>query len=250
MKNEKKVLAIVDNKEITKEDLDLIIEKYPKNQKLYFENEKGMKQLLEQKIAFMLLEKKGFEMGIDKTEEYIKQMENIVEQLMTKFVMDNMFNNIEVTEEEALLFYNENKSKFLEKESVSAKHILVKTEEEAKNIKSEIEKGEISFEDAAKKYSSCPSNKEGGDLGNFTKGRMVKEFEEVSFNLPLDEISDAVKTQFGYHIIKVYNKIEPIQKDFDTVKTEIIKIIKNLKYEKEYKIVIDELKEKYKVEIM
>ena len=66
MENTKKVLATVDGKEITKESLSAIIEKYPPNQKMYFETEEGMKQLLEQKIAFMLLKDKGFEMGIDK----------------------------------------------------------------------------------------------------------------------------------------------------------------------------------------
>lgn len=249
MENTNKVLAVVDGKEVTKESLDAIIEKYPPNQRMYFETERGMKQLLEQKIAFMLLEKKGFEMGIDKRDEYKKQMENIVEQLMTKFVMDDIFAGIEVSDEEALEFYNAHKEGFADKESVSAKHILVSSEDEATKIKNEIAEGGLSFEDAAKKYSSCPSNSQGGDLGKFGKGMMVKEFEDAAFELPLNEVSDAVKTQFGYHLIKVYDRTEAKTKAFDEVKDEVVKNVKNMKYEEKYKAVMDELKAKYSVQV-
>lgn len=249
MENTKKVLATVDGKEITKESLSAIIEKYPPNQKMYFETEEGMKQLLEQKIAFMLLKDKGFEMGIDKRKEYIAQMDLIVEQLMTKFVMDDIFAGIEVSEEEAMEFYNAHKEGFADKESVSAKHILVNTEEEANKIKNEITENGLSFEDAAKKYSSCPSNTAGGDLGKFGRGMMVKEFENAAFELPLNEVSDAVKTQFGYHLIKVYEKTEAKTKAFEDVKDEVIKNVKTAKYEAKYKEVMEELKSKHNVKV-
>lgn len=249
MENTKNVLAIVDGKEVTKESLTAIIEKYPPNQRMYFETEQGMKQLLEQKIAFMLLEKKGFEMGIDKTESYKQEMENIVEQLMTKYVMESIFAGIEVSDDEALAFYNDNKNKFADDESVSAKHILVSSEDEANKIKEEIDGG-LSFEDAAKKYSSCPSSAEGGDLGKFGRGMMVKEFEDSAFELPLDKVSDAVKTQFGYHLIKVYDKSEAKAKSFDEVKDEAIREVKTMKYEKKYQEVMNELRASHKVEIL
>lgn len=84
---------------------------------------------------------------------------------------------------------------------VQAKHILVKTEEEANAILFDLSKG-ASFEDMAKKKSMCPSGKKGGDLGEFGKGMMVKEFEVAAFSLKPGEISKPVKTQFGWHIIK------------------------------------------------
>lgn len=89
---------------------------------------------------------------------------------------------------------------------VKASHILVKTEAEAKKIREEIESKIISFEDAAKKYSTCPSGKGGGDLGYFGKGQMAKPFEDAAFALPKGEVSQPVKTQFGYHLIKVTDK--------------------------------------------
>jgi peptidyl-prolyl cis-trans isomerase C len=84
---------------------------------------------------------------------------------------------------------------------VHCAHILVKTETEAKNIKARLDKGE-KFAAIAHSCSICPSGKKGGDLGSFTRGKMVKEFETAAFNLQKGEISGPVKTKFGYHIIK------------------------------------------------
>ena len=89
---------------------------------------------------------------------------------------------------------------------VSAKHILVSTESEAKDILQKINNGSISFEEAAKKWSNCPSKNNGGDLGYFGRGMMVKEFEDVAFSTEKGAISAPVKTQFGWHLIKVIDK--------------------------------------------
>lgn len=87
----------------------------------------------------------------------------------------------------------------------NASHILVKTEEEAKRIKEKLNQGE-KFEDLAKQYSLCPSKKKGGNLGWFFNGQMVKEFEKATFDLKKGEISKPIKTQFGWHIIKLNDK--------------------------------------------
>jgi peptidyl-prolyl cis-trans isomerase C len=86
-----------------------------------------------------------------------------------------------------------------------ASHILVKTEQEAASIKKRIEAGE-DFATVAKRFSKCPSGKSGGDLGWFTKGQMVPEFETVAFEEEVGKVVGPVKTQFGYHIIKVTGK--------------------------------------------
>ncbi len=80
-------------------------------------------------------------------------------------------------------------------------HILVKTLTEANTAKARLDKGE-KFADVAKQVSLCPSGKKGGDLGTFTRGKMVKEFEKAAFELQKGQVSGPVKTQFGYHIIK------------------------------------------------
>ena len=85
---------------------------------------------------------------------------------------------------------------------VKASHILVKTEDKANWICNELKKGK-EFGKLAKEYSDCPSKEDGGNLGFFGKGQMVKEFEDAAFSLKEGEISKPVKTQFGYHLIKV-----------------------------------------------
>jgi peptidyl-prolyl cis-trans isomerase C len=84
----------------------------------------------------------------------------------------------------------------------SARHILVKTEEQCNNLKAEIENGE-EFGELAQKYSLCPSGKQGGDLGEFGRGQMVKEFDTVVFSAPVGKVQGPVKTQFGYHLLEV-----------------------------------------------
>ena len=88
---------------------------------------------------------------------------------------------------------------------VRASHILVKTEEEAKKLLDEIKNGE-SFAEAAQKYSLCPSGREGGDLGYFGRGMMVKPFEDAAFNMEVGDVSDPVQTQFGWHLIQLTGK--------------------------------------------
>jgi parvulin-like peptidyl-prolyl isomerase len=85
---------------------------------------------------------------------------------------------------------------------VRASHILVEDETTAKELKAKIETG-ASFEAMAREHSSCPSSSKGGDLGWFGKGQMVKAFEEAAFSTPENQVSSPVKTQFGYHLIKV-----------------------------------------------
>ena len=88
---------------------------------------------------------------------------------------------------------------------VRASHILVNDEGIAKKLKKEIENG-ADFAELAKQSSVCPSKENGGDLGEFGKGVMVKEFEDAAFSLDVGQVSDPVRTQFGYHLILVTSK--------------------------------------------
>ena len=85
--------------------------------------------------------------------------------------------------------------------TICASHILVENEHEAQDLLKKLKEGK-SFEDLAKQFSKCPSGEEGGSLGSFGKGQMVKEFETAAFNLKVGEVSGPVRTQFGYHLIK------------------------------------------------
>jgi foldase protein PrsA len=121
--------------------------------------------------------------------------------------------DIKVTEKELKKYYDEYKPK------IRASHILVKDEKTAKEIKAKLDKGE-DFAKLAKEYSQDPgSAQKGGDLGWFGPGKMVKEFENAAYSLKVGEISQPVKTEFGYHIIKVTDKEK--KKPYEQMKDEI-----------------------------
>ncbi len=87
----------------------------------------------------------------------------------------------------------------------SARHILVDSEDQCQSLKTEIEAG-ADFADLARKHSKCPSGRQGGDLGEFGPGQMVKEFDEVVFSATVNAVQGPVKTQFGYHLLEVTNR--------------------------------------------
>ena len=87
----------------------------------------------------------------------------------------------------------------------SARHILVSTEEQCKELKTSIENG-ADFAQVAKEHSSCPSSRDGGNLGTFGPGQMVREFDEVVFSAPVNVVQGPVKTQFGYHLVEVTSR--------------------------------------------
>ena len=89
----------------------------------------------------------------------------------------------------------------------SARHILVNTETECLRLKTEIEGGK-DFAEIAKQHSKCPSGKRGGDLGEFSRGQMVPEFDKVVFSGELNKVHGPVKTQFGYHLLEITKRVD------------------------------------------
>lgn len=89
----------------------------------------------------------------------------------------------------------------------TARHILVPTQEECENIKKQIEGG-ADFAELAGEHSQCPSGKQGGDLGEFSSGQMVKEFDQVIFNDEIGKVHGPVQTQFGFHLIEIMSRSE------------------------------------------
>ncbi len=156
--------------------------------------------------------------------------DDIKRQLMINKILEKTKNQVTITDEELLKYYNENKESLFEPEKVHARHILVETEEEANNLLLQLKEGLTDFAELAKEKSIGPSAPSGGDLGFFARGQMVKEFEDAAFSLEPGEINDVVQTQFGYHIIKCEEKKEEYSPTFEEAKE---RINDTLKYQRE-----------------
>lgn len=244
---ENKVLAVAAGNEITEKDLNALISRYPEQQRVAFNSEEAKKNLLEQLISFELFNKFGKEMELDKTQEYKDAIASISKEVLTSMAMNKVLSEVTVTDEEAQKYYDENKDAFAVPATVSARHILVDTEEEANKIKEEINNG-LSFADAAMKYSSCPSKEQGGNLGEFSKGMMVPEFEKASFEAEIGTLTEPVKTQFGYHLIIVDSKNEGSVKSFEEVKNTVVNELIKRSQHKKYEELLQQLEGKYGVE--
>ena len=155
--------------------------------------------------------------------------DDIQRNLMITSILDKSRSNIIVTDEELKQYYTENKESFFEEEKIHARHILLETEEEALNIIQQLKEGIVDFAELAKENSIGPSASNGGDLGFFSRGQMVKEFEDAAFALQPGEISGVVKTQFGFHVIKVEERKEAHQSTFEESKEQINNLLKNQK---------------------
>lgn len=244
---EDKILATVAGREIKESDLQTVIARYPAERRGYFETVEAKKQLLEQMVSFELINILGKELNIDSTEEYKENVRQAEKDILTQLTINKVLLEVTVTDEDALNYYNTNKDAFIQQPTISAKHILVDSKELCDKIKNEIISNEITFEDAAIKYSTCPSKEQGGNLGSFGKGMMVPEFEDAAFNLEINVVSDPVQTQFGYHLIKVEDKNEGKEMSFEEVKEQIVNTLLQDMQQRKYLDVVKELEKKYGV---
>jgi foldase protein PrsA len=155
---------------------------------------------------------------------------------------------IEISDDEIKTYFDENKDSLGEAEQVKASHILVEDEAVAKEVKQKLTDG-ADFAELAKEYSTDEGSKEnGGELGFFPRGTMVTEFEDAAFSLPINEISDPVKSDYGYHIIKVEEKKEAKEANFEDSKATIKETLIDQKLETEYSTWLEEKKKDYDIE--
>ena len=242
---EKKILAKVGQKEITNLDVQGAIQGLDPFQAQQFQTEEDQKYVLDDLINQELLYMYAKDNKIDQDEEFRTEMKRVEENVLKQYVINKILTSVKLTEEEKKAFFEAQKQSFSKPETASAKHILVDSEEKANDILGKINAGEVSFEDAAKEHSTCPSKDAGGDLGTFGRGQMVPEFENAVFNMNNGEVSGPVKTQFGYHLIKLENKNESSIPEYDEVAEEVGKTLLFQKQGEVYQQKLNEVKEKY-----
>ena len=244
---ENKILAKVDGREIKESDLSYLMKNLGQNA-AYFQGIDGRKKLIDELVMHELMYSDALEKNLENDEEFIAVMDNMKKSLLQQYSLRKMFNEITVTEEEMKDYYEKHKEKFVTDEMVNASHILVDSEEKANEILEDITDG-LSFEDAAAQYSSCPSKQAGGALGQFGRGQMVKEFEDAVFSMQVGEISEPVKTQFGYHIIKLTDHTPKRNARLEEVHQEVKDACFMEKQDKLFSDKKAELSNKYSIEI-
>ncbi len=253
-KEEEEVLAIVNGEEITINEYNEKLKQLSNFEKARYRGEEGHKEFLNALVQQKLMVQKAKKMGLDKDEEVQKKIEALMQEVTKRVLVEalverEVLDKVVVTNKEAKKYYDKNKKEFQEKEKVRARHILVATEEEAKKICQELEKGTDFAKLAEEKSSDQKTAKQGGDLNYFGRGRMTPEFEKVAFNLKVGEVSDIVKTQFGYHIIKLEDKKEASTKEFYEVSDDIKKKLLSGKQREEYQKWLSKIKKKAKIKI-
>lgn len=246
--SEDRVLAIVNGREITDRTVATFLRDLGPQKAQQFNSPEGHKKVLDELICEELLYSDAIDNGYDEEDEFLDKLDQKEEELLKQYAMFKLVGSIEVTDEEVDNYYKENKPNFFRDLTLRASHILVDSEDKANKIIEELNNG-LDFAEAATKYSSCPSNKQGGDLGYFEKGKMIKEFDDAAFNMEVGQVSNPVQTKFGYHIIKITDRIEagimPYDEVKDNLKVQLIRGKQTLLYNNK----IQELRNKYRIEV-
>ncbi len=215
----KEVLATVNGEPLTQLDYDQLLQQYRPEARAQAQQNKG--RFMRELVLQELLAQEGKRLKVEDDpalQSRLKIQRNgaIARAVVQKYIQEEG----NVTDERLRSHYDKNKASYTEDEQVSASHILVKTEDEAKEVHKEIKAGK-DFAELAKAKSTGPSGPRGGELGTFGRGRMVPEFEKAAFALKVGEVSEPVKTQFGYHVIKVTKRTEAAPKTFEAVQEDI-----------------------------
>ncbi len=242
-----KPLASVEGKVITVGDFEKRLAKLPPYYRTLASQRK--KDFLEDLISEQLLYEEALKRGLSRDAE-IKELLNEAKKkiLVAKLIEIETRKKASVSDGEIKAYYEAHKDEFVTPLRLRASHILVDAEAKAKEILQKLSEG-ADFAQLAAQYSKDPSKDKGGDIGYFSKGQLIPEFENVCFNLEVGKISDIVKTQFGYHIIKLTERRESGSRELSDVKDEIEKDLKGQAEREGFERLIKDLRSKSRITI-
>lgn len=248
-KKEGQVLADVNGTTITTGDFNRELKNLPEYLKAMAETPHGRKEMLDTMVIRELILQKAAKEGLDKGPELEEKLQELKKRLIVEsFLKKKVESDAQVSDAELKKFYDQNVEKFKAGEQIRASHILVKSEKEALDVQAQL-KGGASFEELAKKYSADSSSAKGGDLGWFGKGAMVPVFEKAALALKEGQISEPVKSDFGYHIIKLTGTRPAGTRPYEEVKDQIKAAIMPSKQQEIFQKIKEELKKNAKVTI-
>lgn len=242
-------LAKVGSATITQADYDREFNALPEYAQQLFSDEQGKEKFLSEIINKEMLYQEAIKKGLDKTPDFNKKLEEFRKlTLVTELFEKEIMASAKISDQEVKDYYDKHKEEFVPTTQIKASHILLKTEDEAKKVLARLQKGE-KFGDIAKAVSiDTGSAKNGGDLGYFSKGQMVPEFEKAAASLNVGEISVPVKTQFGFHIIKVTDMKKGAPIEFENIREMLSQRLSGEKQKEAFDKYMEGLKKNYKVE--
>ncbi len=252
-----KTLVTVNGKPITQEEVDQELmqatqgrfNQVPADRQAAF-RQQVLQQLIGKELIFDDAKKSGITKSAEYKKEYKKLEQRMKKELAIQVWQKKVLDSIKISNKELKSYYKKNMDEFREKESVHARHILVKTEAEAKKVINQLKslsgaKLKEKFIELAKKESTGPSGPNGGDLGYFSKGQMVPAFNDKVFSMKKGTITlQPVKTQFGYHVIYLEDKKPSMTRSFNEVKAFIEQRLKMEKFKEVMKKKMDKLQKK------
>ena len=239
------IIATFGDFNITLGDLNIMWEKIPSEYKTQLTKSDLLEQMISEKL--MLQDAKNKDLVSD--EKIAKQIDDMTNQILIQALIEKeVLDTTEVSDDEAREYYNINPEEFTEKEQVYLFHILVETEEDANAIREELNSG-MDFSEVAKEKSTGPSAPNGGELGYISKGSIIPEIEEIVFSLEIDEISEIVKTDYGFHILKITDKKPEELKKYESVKENIVQTLLPEKQKEAFEKLIENLKAGVTIEI-
>ena len=241
--SENKLLAEVNGKKIYEDDVFHLLAGIEDKQR--FNSKEGFNILTDELVNQELILQNAKENNFDQEEEFTERLEEVKNDMLKNYAMHKIFNEVTINDDEVLDYYNKNKDTLFSPTTYTASHILLEDENEAKKILGEIENG-LDFAQAAKKYSIDPSKDNGGSLGTFPKGVMVAEFQEGLDKLSIGEVSEPVKSQFGYHLIKLDDK-KVNEQNFEDIKDNVRSTYEMIKRQEKYLELVNELYKKSEV---
>lgn len=248
-KKEGPVVAEVNGTTITTGEFSRELDNLPDYLKVMAKTPQGRKEMLDTMIIRELLLAQAAKEGVDKSPEFTDKLEDLKKRLIVEaFLKKKVAAEALLSDAELKKFYDQNREKFKAPEQFRASHILVKTEAEAKDILAKLKAGG-NFEELARKQSVDASAAQGGDLGWFGKGSMVPVFEKATLALKEGQLSGIVKSDFGFHIIKLTGKRPAGIRPFDEVKEQIKAALMPAKQQEVFQKVKDELKKNAKIAI-
>ena len=232
-----KLLAEVNGKKIYRNDVISFMQNIEGG--ATFQNEEGIKVLTDEMVNQEIVLQDAYKNKVDEDEEFQNELNLVKDNMLKNYAMHKIFENINPTEDDLKRYYEENKELIVPNKTYTASHILVDNEDKANDIYKEIQDG-LDFKEAARKYSKDPCAASGGSLGTFPKGVMVKEFQDGLDSLKVGEISKPVKSQFGYHLIKLDDVNNEKEKDFEEVRDQVYQTYLMVKRQEKY---LEKLKE-------